>query len=80
MLEKFKQQLCKVKAYQPTQDSIIENGVINIEISDDVSSIQTNHTLSNVKPSDSHSSALQEWQQLKEKMACDTEKLKAGEK
>lgn len=87
MMVKFQQQLVKVRAYKkPAQEPrILKNGVINIENSDDISSIYSNHTLSyestdNTQEehsnNDNYSSALLDWKELQEKMASDTAKLK----
>jgi len=92
MLEKFQQQLVKVRAFKkPIEEStILNNGVIDIENSDDVSSIHTSSDdscdshdeVSQVEEAkkDGYNSALQDWRVLQDKMASDTEKLKTGER
>lgn len=82
MMEKFQLQLVKVRSIQEAR--LLKNNVINIENSDDVSSINTNHTLSHDSRANTgeHScnTAEQDWKMLQEKIACDTEKLREGEK
>merc|ERR1740124_234216 len=90
MLEKFQQQLVKVRAFKkPIEEStILNNGVIDIENSDDVSSIHTSSDdscdshdeVSQVEEAkkDGYNSALQDWRVLQDKMASDTEKLKTA--